>query len=43
MFEAKFEQAALLKKLLDSIKDLVIDANWDCSECVQLSLSLLSL
>ena len=31
MFEAKFEQASVLKKLLDAIKDLVTDANWDCS------------
>lgn len=32
MFEAKFAQAAVLKKLLESIKDLVTDANWDCAE-----------
>ena len=30
-FEAKLAQAALLKKLIDSIKDLVSDANWECS------------
>jgi proliferating cell nuclear antigen len=32
MFEAKFDQASVLKKLLDAIKDLVTDANWDCSQ-----------
>ena len=31
MFEAKMNQAALLKKVLDAVKDLVTDANWDCS------------
>lgn len=31
MFEARLLQAGLLKKLLDSIKDLVADANFDCS------------
>jgi proliferating cell nuclear antigen len=31
MFEAKLPQAALLKKILDSIRDLVTDANFDCS------------
>ena len=32
MFEAKLAKASLLKKILDSIKDLVTEANWDCSE-----------
>lgn len=32
MFEARMPQAALLKKVLDSVKDLVTDANWDCSQ-----------
>eukprot|EP01114_Cavostelium_apophysatum_P019110 TRINITY_DN605_c0_g1_i1.p1 TRINITY_DN605_c0_g1~~TRINITY_DN605_c0_g1_i1.p1 ORF type:complete len:258 (+),score=72.65 TRINITY_DN605_c0_g1_i1:95-868(+) len=32
MFEAKLAQASLLKKLLDSIKDLVTDANFDCNK-----------
>jgi proliferating cell nuclear antigen PCNA len=31
MFEARLTQAGLLKKILDSIKDLVTDANFDCS------------
>jgi proliferating cell nuclear antigen len=31
MFEAKLAQAAVLKKILDAIKDLVTDANFDCS------------
>lgn len=31
MFEARLPQASLLKKVLDSVKDLVTDANWDCS------------
>jgi len=31
MFEARLQQASLLKKILESIKDLVTDANFDCS------------
>ena len=31
MFEAKFELASTLKKILDSIKDLVSEVSWDCS------------
>jgi len=31
MFEARLAQASLLKKILDAIKDLVTDANFDCS------------
>jgi proliferating cell nuclear antigen len=31
MFEAKFENATTLKRVLDAIKDLVTDVNWDCS------------
>jgi len=31
MFEARLTQGSLLKKVLDSIKDLVTDANFDCS------------
>jgi len=31
MFEARLNQAGLLKRILDSIKDLVTDANFDCS------------
>ena len=34
MFEAKFENATTLKRVLDSIKDLVTDVNWDCSSYV---------
>lgn len=32
MFEARLVQGAVLKKVLDSIKDLVTDANFDCAE-----------
>lgn len=32
MFEAKLPQGNVLKKLLDAIKDLVPNANWDCAE-----------
>jgi len=31
MFEARLNQAGLLKKILDAVKDLVTDANFDCS------------
>ncbi|RWS29053.1 proliferating cell nuclear antigen-like protein, partial [Leptotrombidium deliense] len=31
MFEAKLSQGAILKKILDAIKDLVNEASWDCS------------
>ena len=31
MFEARLVQGSLLKKVLESIKDLVTDANFDCS------------
>ena len=31
MFEATLQQASLLKKILESVKDLVNDANFDCS------------
>ncbi len=31
MFEARLIQGCLLKKVVDSIKDLVTDANFDCS------------
>lgn len=42
MFEAKLGQAALLKKVIESIKDLVTDAPFDCSEnalCLQVTLN----
>jgi DNA polymerase III sliding clamp (beta) subunit (PCNA family) len=32
MFEAKLEQGNLLKRLIESIKDLVSEANWDCND-----------
>jgi proliferating cell nuclear antigen len=32
MLEAKLEQAALLKRLLEAIKELVTDANFECNE-----------
>ena len=32
MFEARLAQAALLKKLIEALKDLVTDANWDANE-----------
>jgi len=31
MFEARLQQGGILKKILESIKDLVTDANFDCS------------
>jgi len=31
MFVATIENGDLLKKVIDSVKDLVADANWDCS------------
>eukprot|EP01116_Phalansterium_solitarium_P025069 TRINITY_DN9408_c0_g2_i1.p1 TRINITY_DN9408_c0_g2~~TRINITY_DN9408_c0_g2_i1.p1 ORF type:complete len:263 (+),score=77.92 TRINITY_DN9408_c0_g2_i1:97-885(+) len=31
MFEARLQQAGLLKKILEAVKDLVTDANFDCS------------
>jgi proliferating cell nuclear antigen len=31
MFEARLTQGSLLKKIIDSVKDLVETANWDCS------------
>ena len=31
MFEAKIKHAVLLKRILDSLKDLVLQANLDCS------------
>ncbi len=31
MFEARLVQGELLKKIIESIKDLVTDANFDCS------------
>lgn len=31
MFEAKLNSSVTLKRILDSIKDLVNEASWDCS------------
>ncbi len=31
MFEARLQQASILKKILEAVKDLVTDANFDCS------------
>ena len=31
MFEAKLTQGGLLKKVLESVKELVTDANFDCA------------
>jgi len=31
MFEAKIAQGAVLKKILDALKDLVSEATWDCN------------
>ena len=38
MFEARLVQGSLFKKVLDAIKDLVKEANWECSSngmCMQ--------
>ncbi|KAG5456484.1 MAG: proliferating cell nuclear antigen, partial [Olpidium bornovanus] len=32
MFEARMQQGSIIKKILDAVKDLVNDANFDCSE-----------
>lgn len=32
MFEARILQGALLKKIIEAIKELVTDANLDCNE-----------
>jgi len=32
MLEARLDQAALLKKVVDAIKDLVVDCNFDCND-----------
>ena len=31
MFEARLKQGATLKKILEAVKDLVTESNWDCS------------
>ena len=30
-FEARLKTGATLKKILEAVKDLVTEANWDCS------------
>lgn len=32
MFEARLLQGALLKKIIEAIRELVVDANIDCNE-----------
>jgi DNA polymerase III sliding clamp (beta) subunit (PCNA family) len=32
MFEAKIMQGATLKKIIEAIRELVVDANLDCTE-----------
>jgi len=32
MFEAKFASSVVLKKVLEAIKDLLTDAQWECTE-----------
>lgn len=32
MFEARLTESTLLKKMLEAIRDLVQEANWDCNE-----------
>lgn len=32
MFEAKILQGSLLKKIIEAIRELVVDANLDCNE-----------
>jgi proliferating cell nuclear antigen len=32
MFEARLLQGSLLKKIIEAIKELVTDANFDCTE-----------
>lgn len=41
MFEARLIQGNLLKKLIDAIKDLVTEANWDCASTGALFSALL--
>ncbi len=46
MFEAKLSASALLKKIIEAIKDLVTEAPFDCSEnamCLQVGCKALCL
>ena len=41
MFEARLVQGNLLKKVLESLKDLLSEATWDCSDTgIQLQVTL---
>ena len=41
MFEARLVQGNLLKKVLESLKDLLNEATWDCSDTgIQLQVRL---
>lgn len=40
MFEAKLGEAALLKKIVEAIKDLVTDAPFDCTREAGISLQV---
>jgi proliferating cell nuclear antigen len=31
MFEARMKEASLLKKIVEALKDLVVEGNFDCS------------
>ena len=44
MFEARLVQGNLLKKVLESLKDLLNEATWDCTDTgIQLQVALLKL
>ena len=32
MLEARMNEASTLKKVLEAVKDLITDANWECNE-----------
>ena len=41
MFEARLVQGNLLKKVLESLKDLLNEATWDCTDSgIQLQVTL---
>ena len=41
MFEARLVQGNLLKKVLESLKDLLNEATWDCTDTgIQLQVAL---
>ena len=44
MFEARLVQGNLLKKVLESLKDLLNEATWDCTDTgIQLQVALLNI